>query len=147
MSAEKPTLDDLVRDAKAERGPDVDWEKVEAKLFPRVEREARAQAALRAYAGPRRVWVAAAVVIAAAAAVPLFLGRGPARPLDGDVTAESVREPSAGTLAQKDTRAIVHAASGAKGGATWPRATRSREGTLSTFIQGERSSREPNQAP
>jgi hypothetical protein len=105
MAPRKPTLDELVRDAKADRGPAVDWEKVEAKLFPRVEREARAQAALGAYAGNGRAWGVAAVVIAAAAAIPFFVAHRPAPPLDA--MTESA-EPSAGTLASKDHNAIVH---------------------------------------
>ena len=97
MSPEKPTLDTLVREAKASPGREVDWSKVEEKLFPRIEREARAQAAHGAYGGRKsRGWVAAAVLVAAAAAVPLFLGQEsqqPAKPLDAEVT--PLRAPSA----------------------------------------------------
>ena len=63
MSPEKPTLDSLVREAKESQCPETDWSKVEAKLFPRVEREARAQAALREYGAhgwKKSAWVAAA---------------------------------------------------------------------------------------
>lgn len=111
MSPEKPTLDTLVREAKASPGREVNWSKVEEKLFPRIEREARAQAAHGAYGGRKsRGWVAAAVLVAAAAAVPLFLGQEsqqPAKPLDAEVT--PLRAPSAGTLAEKDRNATLHA--------------------------------------
>ena len=113
MNPEKPTLDALIKEAKGERARDVDWSKVEAKLFPRVEAEARAQAALGAYAGAKRVWIAAAVVLAAAAAVPLFFPRGEVAPLDG---ASAVRAPSAGTLLEKERASVVvHAATAAGG--------------------------------
>ncbi len=116
MTAAKPTLDALVQEAKGDHGPDVDWAKVEAKLFPRVEREARAQAALKAYAGPKRAWVGAAVVIAAAAAVPLFFPHAESAPLDGVAstmrTEVSVR--NAGALSEKErATVVVHATSGA----------------------------------
>lgn len=108
MTPEKPTLDALVKEAKGEHGPDVDWSKVEAKLFPRVEREARAQAALNAHGGAKRAWGVAAVVLAAAAAVPLFLSpRGGIAPLE---EASATRAPGAGTLLEKDPAAIVHVA-------------------------------------
>jgi hypothetical protein len=115
MSPEKPTLDSLVREAKESQCPETDWSKVEAKLFPRVEREARAQAALGEYGGKKRAWVAVAAVIAVAAAIPLFVGHGSgelARSLDGDAVRDAItaRPPSAGTLAEKDRNATVHAA-------------------------------------
>ena len=120
MTPEKPTLDALVQEAKSDAGLDIDWGKVEAKLFPRVEREARAQAALVAYAGAKRAWGAAAVVIAIAAAVPLFFsslggGRGGDAPLG---EASAVRAATAGVLQEKDGPAVVHAtAAGAPNGA------------------------------
>jgi hypothetical protein len=116
MTPEKPTLDALVQEAKLDASPDIDWGKVEAKLFPRVEREARAEAALAAYAGAKRAWAAAAVVIAVAAAVPLLFPRAGAAPLG---EASAARPAGAGVLLEKDGPAIVHAtAARAPGGAT-----------------------------
>ena len=123
MRPEKPTLGALIEEAKGERGPDVDWEKVEAKLFPRVEREARAQAALDAYggasAGAKRGWAIAAAAIAMAAAVALFLSPHHAdTSLDGGGAGVGTAGPvAAGTMQEKDAAAVVHATR-ARDGAT-----------------------------
>jgi hypothetical protein len=109
MTPGKPTLRDLIHEAKAERGPDVDWERVEASLFPRVEREARAEAALAEHAGAKRGWVGVAVGLALAAAIPLLLARGPAAPLDA---VSEAREPGAGTLGWKDGRVVARVTRG-----------------------------------
>lgn len=108
MSTKRPNLDALVGEAKREELPDVDWDKVEAKLFPRVEREARAQAALGAYAGPKRAWVGAAVVLAAAAALPLFFHRADPGTFDRTDTAVA-KKAVAGSMLDKDRNAVVHA--------------------------------------
>jgi FecR protein len=114
----RPTLDSLVEEAKGEETPDVDWAKVEAKLFPRIEREARAQAAVSAYGGPKRGWIAAAVVIAAAATVPLFFHRAETGPLVAEAAAHTA---PAGTMLEKDRAAVVHVSSGGVVAATAPR--------------------------
>jgi hypothetical protein len=96
MSGKKPSLDDLVREAKHDLVPPaVDWAKIEAELMPRVEREAKARAAVEAYRGGRRSrWAVAGVAIAAAAAIPLFLSRTPEAPLDAQVDEGAERAAS-----------------------------------------------------
>jgi hypothetical protein len=111
MTAPKPTLDQLVREAKADRGPPVDWARVDDALFPRIERELAARSKLAERDRSRRPWIAAAVALAAAAALPLVLSRGPARPLDAEhATVTPVPE---GTLSAKDRSAVVHVTRGA----------------------------------
>jgi len=105
VSPRKPTIDDLVREAREERVPDVDWAKMEEPLFARVAEEARSRAAVEQYEGKRRTWVAAGVVLAMAAAVPLFLAGTHETTLDPSA---SVRDPSAGELSWKDPNATVH---------------------------------------
>jgi hypothetical protein len=83
MSGRKPSLDELVGEAKEDLVPgEIDWAKIEAELMPRIEREAKARAAVEAYRGKRSRWVAAGVAIAAAAALPLFFGHAPTAPLE-----------------------------------------------------------------
>ena len=101
---QKPSLDELIREAKDQKGPSVDWGKVEASLFVRVEREARAQEALGRHAGAGK-WVGVAAVLAAAAAIPLLMARGPDASFE---EAKVAKVASAGTLSWKDDHAVAH---------------------------------------
>ena len=81
MSADKNSLDDVIRDSKEILGPDlvgakVDWNAVESKLMARVETEARSRAGLTRFAGRRAVWGGIAAALAIAASVPMFLAPG-----------------------------------------------------------------------
>jgi len=105
VSPRKPSLDDLVREARDERVPDVDWGKMEEPLFARVAAEARAHAAIAQYEGKRRTWVVGAMVLAVAASVPLFFAGTHDATLD---TTAVVRDPSAGDVSWKETNAVVH---------------------------------------
>ncbi|HEY2509707.1 MAG TPA: FecR domain-containing protein [Polyangiaceae bacterium] len=99
----QPALDELIREAKDQKGPSVDWGKVEAGLFVRVEREARAQEALGRHAGAGK-WVGIAAVLAVAAAIPLFLAHGPDASFEASRVAKA---PSAGTFSWKDDHAAA----------------------------------------
>ncbi len=109
MSRRKPTLSELVREAREERVPDVDWGKIEEPLFARVAEEARVRAAVEKYEGKRRTWVTAGVVLAIAASVPLFYAG--TRDATLDVTAEA-RAPSGGEMSWKDPNAQAHVTRG-----------------------------------
>jgi ferric-dicitrate binding protein FerR (iron transport regulator) len=115
----KPTLDDRVREAREAPTPEVDWQKVEASLFPRIEREAAASAARARFgAGQGRAWTAVAAAMAIAASVPLFFASAPqtsfenahavdvARALMGENAGENGAE-KAGALDWKDRSATV----------------------------------------
>ncbi len=96
MSDRKPTLDDLVRDMKADRGPTPDWRSVDEKLFARLEAEPKpaAEGEPAERTGGRLVWIGAAVTLAAAAAA-LLLVRPPTGP--GASLSTAPRRPGAGT--------------------------------------------------
>jgi hypothetical protein len=118
----QPTLDDLVREAREAPGPKVDWEKVDAAVMARVEREARAQKAVAAYGGGARgPWIAVGGALAAAAAVTLVVAsRGPARTggPGSDVVAFEGQEHGGGSLAWKESGCAVSLAAAANGAAS-----------------------------
>jgi ferric-dicitrate binding protein FerR (iron transport regulator) len=82
-------------------GADIDWNKVDAKLFARVNAEAKSHGALGRFAGTR-AWAAAAAALALAAAIPMMLGRSSTTPLEDAIQAESRADRSAGALAWKE---------------------------------------------
>lgn len=74
---EKPSaLDTMVREARESRDPGLDWSKVDASLFSRVERADREAAALARFSGAVTPWRIATGALALAAAVVLGLARG-----------------------------------------------------------------------
>ena len=95
MSPRKSKLEALVKEARDERVPEVDWAKMEEPLFARVAAEARAQQAIARYEGKGRTWVVGATLLAMAAAVPLFLANTHDATLD---TTAGAHDPSAGDL-------------------------------------------------
>ena len=112
MNPQKPTLDELVREAKETSPPDVDWAKVEAKLFPRFEREASARAARAKYGGGQaRLWAGVALAMGIAATIPLFFARGSAVSFENARAVDVAHEASgekAGSLEWKDHAAVAH---------------------------------------
>jgi len=95
MSDRKPTLDDLVRDMKADRGPTPDWRSVDEKLFARLEAEPKpaAEGEPAERTGGRLVWIGAAVTLAAAAAALLLV-----RPSSDGIATSEVPAVSAGAF-------------------------------------------------
>ncbi len=113
MTGEKLTLEEVVRDSKdlldpALMGVNVAWQATEAKLLARVEAEAEARRSRARYAGRRRLWGGAAMGLALAASVPLFVAHRQDRTpsLDG-VAQEALPERSAGALVWKEGRGEV----------------------------------------
>jgi ferric-dicitrate binding protein FerR (iron transport regulator) len=111
MTDENVTLDDVVRDSKtlldpALVGVNIDWERSEVALLARVEAEARFERAR--LGGRRRLWAGAALALAAAAAIPLFLARGGDRAVSLEHAAvDAVGQRSAGALVRKEGRGEV----------------------------------------
>jgi hypothetical protein len=92
-------LDRLLEEARTMTPPDVDWNKVDASLFERVQREAGHTQALAAHRGPWRSWtwlggLAAAAAMAALAIAPVTRAHEPAsvgatvEGLAGDLTVQ-----------------------------------------------------------
>jgi hypothetical protein len=116
MSPRKPPLDvprleAIVREAREQPLPEVDWDKVEGPLMMRVEREARARSAIEAYEGRSRGWLFAAFALSAAAAAAFFFARGSGDTLESfDALSHGSRaahDPSAGAMSWKDANATL----------------------------------------
>jgi hypothetical protein len=113
MTDENVTLDDVVRDSKtlldpALVGVNIDWERSEVALLARVEAEARFERSRARLGGRRRLWAGAALALAAAAAIPMFLARGgDGVALLDHAAAETVAQRSAGALIRKEGRGDV----------------------------------------
>src|SRR4051812_1887151 len=94
QNAQKPTLDEVIRDSKEILGPDLtgaklDWERLESSLMARVETESRSRVARARFAGRRGLWGGVAAALAIAASVPMFLSHGAETALDARAASES----------------------------------------------------------
>ncbi len=101
-------LDDLVRDTKKEKAPEIDWKSVDEKLFARIEQEPRSlssEADEESERGGRVVWIASAVTLAAAAAALLFV-----HPAKESVDTHGGRASSAGVVSFGDVSIGANAA-------------------------------------
>jgi hypothetical protein len=80
--ADEDTLNQVVRESRTDLrppkfGPSFDWDKIEGGLLGRIEEESARNAALLEHRGSARVWGTLTVLVAAAAAVTLMIGRSP----------------------------------------------------------------------
>jgi len=128
---EKRALDDVVREMReATEHPEVDWERVEAKLFARVKAEAEEKK--RRAAHP--MWLPVAGVLAAAAAAALFVGR----PREATLDAPTVQaEPAAGTIVGRDGdgEVLVNGSAAAAGTSVGARAVVETRGGARALIE------------
>jgi hypothetical protein len=94
-------LDDLIRDAKKDSPPEVDWKSVDEKLFSRIEQEPRPLANEEApEQGARVVWIGSAIALAAAAAALVLI-----HPASSGVDSHAQAAPTnAGVVAAGDVQ-------------------------------------------
>jgi len=109
LDADRPdeALSQLLGDTKASASGEPDWEKIDEKLFARIEEEQAARA--KEQRGGKVLWLAFAGTLAAAAAALLFMKSAPVAPVSVDgaahagsfLSARGATVQVAGTLAQE----------------------------------------------